>query len=59
MRHIGPIVAALFFYAACPDAKAADYPERVRSYLDSAAKLCTEHGGTLRTPDDRTVRSST
>jgi len=35
---------------------AADYHWRVKAYLDDAAKLCREHGGTMRTPDDRTVQ---
>jgi hypothetical protein len=50
------IAIALVLCAGLTDAKGTEYPERVRSYLDDAAKLCKEHGGTMRTPDDRTVR---
>jgi len=56
MRNFKQIMTALFLCAGLTNANAADYPDRVQSYLEDAAKLCTEHGGTPRTPDDRTVR---
>ncbi len=56
MSRIKPIMAALLLCAATESANAAEYHWRVKAYLDDAAKLCKEHGGTLRTPDDRTVR---
>ncbi len=55
MRGIS-VIAALLLCAVTVNATAAEYPDRLRSLLDSAAKLCTEHGGTPRTPDDRAVR---
>lgn len=56
MQRIRRITVALLLCAATTGADASEYPDRVQSYLKEAAKLCTEHGGTLRTPDDRTVR---
>jgi hypothetical protein len=56
MHRCKSMIAALLLCAGLADGDAAEYPERVRSFLDDAAKLCTEHGGTPRTPDDRTVR---
>lgn len=56
MRRLYRTAVALVLCAGLTDASAADYPDRVRSYLDDAAKLCKEHGGTLRTPDERTVQ---
>jgi hypothetical protein len=37
-------------------ANAAEHHWRVKAALENAAKLCREHGGTPRTPDDRVVR---
>lgn len=54
--RVTTIIAAALLCVTAATANAADYPDRVRSYLDDAAKLCKEHGGTLRTPDERTVR---
>jgi hypothetical protein len=54
--RVTTIIAAALFCVTAATANAADYPDRVRSYLDDAAKLCKEHGGTLRTPDGRTVQ---
>lgn len=54
--RVTTIIAAALFCVTAATANAADYPDRVKSYLDDAAKLCKEHGGTLRTPDERTVQ---
>jgi hypothetical protein len=54
--HVTTIIAAALFCVTAATANAIEYHWRVKSYLDDAAKLCKEHGGTLRTPDDRTVR---
>jgi hypothetical protein len=56
MHSLKSMIAALALCAGMANANAAEHPERVNLFLDSAAKLCAEHGATLRTPDDRTVR---
>ena len=55
MRRMTAIAAALFC-AATASASATQYPERVKSYLSEAAKLCAEHGGKPGRPNEKTVR---
>lgn len=50
------ILAALLLCVAAASANAADHHWRVKAKLEDAAKECAKRGGTLRTPDDRTVR---
>jgi hypothetical protein len=56
MSRITSITVALLLCAATAGAKATEPNWRIKAYLDGAAKLCTENGGVLRTPDDRTVK---
>ena len=54
--RVTTLIAAALFCVTAATANATEYHWRVKSYLDDAAKLCKEHGGTLRTPDERTVQ---
>jgi hypothetical protein len=57
MRRVTAIAAAFFFCAASASAQPAEYHWRIKSYIEGAAKLCKEHGGTPGTPDfDKLVR---
>jgi hypothetical protein len=56
MRKFHQMAIALLVCAWITDANAAEYPDLIRRHLEDATKLCSEHGGTMRTPDDRTVR---
>ena len=56
MSRIASITVALLLCAAMANANAAEVHWRVKAKLEDAAKDCAKYGGTLRTPDDRTVR---
>jgi len=56
MCYIRPVIVAILLCVASTGANTAEYHWRVKTKLENAAKDCAQYGGTLRTPDDRTVR---